>query len=227
MPDHVMEQCPKRKIWRIKKHSLQVDSLVNADASPPSEKYSLPLVDQEQTINESIKEVDQGINDFNGTAVPPSNSVCLQDTYICEGSAFLPFSSWSAPPPPPTSPPPPAPPLPTSPPPLVAPPPSLAEGGMANFPVMPFRFLPGPVTIEPSPEDRLQRSPLIVGDPPLQHEEYAIIVVIPELEDIDKEEALAEVCTILNRDHNAPVTGTVYSMVWDWLDSNLLLLGII
>ncbi|KAM0924529.1 hypothetical protein ACQ4PT_004817 [Festuca glaucescens] len=83
---------------------------------------------------------------------------------------------------------------------------------MANFPVLPFRFLPGPVTIEPSPEDRLQRSLLIVGDPPLQHEEYAIIVVIPELEDIDKEEALAEVCTILNRDHNAPVTGRVYSI---------------
>ncbi|KAM0874800.1 hypothetical protein ACQ4PT_037198 [Festuca glaucescens] len=56
---------------------------------------------------------------------------------------------------------------------------------MANFPVLPFRFLPGAVTIEPSPEDRLQRSLLIMGDPPLQHEEYAIIVVIPELEDID------------------------------------------
>ncbi|KAM0890836.1 hypothetical protein ACQ4PT_026776 [Festuca glaucescens] len=83
---------------------------------------------------------------------------------------------------------------------------------MANFPVLPFCFLPGPVTIEPSPEDRLQRSLLIVGDPPLQHEEYAIIVVIPELDDIDKEEALAEVCTILNRDHNAPVTGRVYSI---------------
>ncbi|KAM0843325.1 hypothetical protein ACQ4PT_057782 [Festuca glaucescens] len=83
---------------------------------------------------------------------------------------------------------------------------------MANFPVLPFRFLPGTVTIEPIPEDRLQRSLLIVGDPPLQHEEYAIIVVIPELEDIDKEEALAEVCTILNRDHNAPVTGRVYSI---------------
>ncbi|KAM0854539.1 hypothetical protein ACQ4PT_050357 [Festuca glaucescens] len=83
---------------------------------------------------------------------------------------------------------------------------------MANFPVLPFRFLPGPVTIEPSPEDRLQRSLLIVGDPPLQHEEYAIIVVVPELEDIDKEEALAEVCAILNRDHNAPVTGRVYSI---------------
>ncbi|KAM0852902.1 hypothetical protein ACQ4PT_051454 [Festuca glaucescens] len=83
---------------------------------------------------------------------------------------------------------------------------------MANFPVLPFRFLPGPVTIEPSPEDRLQRSLMIVGDPPLQHEEYAIIIVIPELDDIDKEEALAEVCTILNRDHNAPVTGRVYSL---------------
>jgi hypothetical protein len=51
-----------------------------------------------------------------------------------------------------------------------------------------------------------------VGDPPLQHEEYAIIVVMPELEDIDKEEALAEVCAILNRDHHAPVTGRVYSI---------------
>jgi hypothetical protein len=83
---------------------------------------------------------------------------------------------------------------------------------MANFPVLPFRFVPGPVTIEPSLEDRLQRSLLNVGDPPLQHEEYAIIIVIPELEDIDKEDALAEVRTILNRDHHAPVTGRVYSI---------------
>jgi hypothetical protein len=48
---------------------------------------------------------------------------------------------------------------------------------------------------------------LVVGDPPLQHEEYAIIMVDPMIEDINKEEVLAEVCTILERDHNAPVTG--------------------
>jgi hypothetical protein len=51
-----------------------------------------------------------------------------------------------------------------------------------------------------------------VGDPPLQHEEYAIIMVDPMIEDINKEEVLAEVCTILERDHNAPVTGWVYSI---------------
>jgi hypothetical protein len=98
---------------------------------------------------------------------------------------------------------------------------------MANFPVLSFRFLPGPVTIEPSPEDRLQRSLLIVGDPPLQHEEYAIIVVSPELDDIDKEEALAEVCTILNRDHHAQSPAEFTALGWVWLDLNLLLLGII
>jgi hypothetical protein len=52
----------------------------------------------------------------------------------------------------------------------------------------------------------------VVGDPPLQHEEYGIIVVTPEIADIDKEAALAEVCAIFERDLHAPVTGQVYSL---------------
>ena len=72
---------------------------------------------------------------------------------------------------------------------------------MANFLVVPFRYLPGPVDIEPSPEGHLQRALLVVSDPPLSHEEYVIVVIDPEILDIDKEHMLDEVCTILGRDH--------------------------
>jgi hypothetical protein len=51
-----------------------------------------------------------------------------------------------------------------------------------------------------------------VGDPPLQHEEYRIIIVTLGIAYIDKEEALAEVCAILERDHHAPISGQVYSI---------------
>jgi hypothetical protein len=77
---------------------------------------------------------------------------------------------------------------------------------MANFAVLPFRYLPGTMTIDQGPADRIQRSVLVVSDPPLQHEEYGIITVSADIPDINKEALLAEVCTILARDHGTPVT---------------------
>jgi hypothetical protein len=77
---------------------------------------------------------------------------------------------------------------------------------MANFPVLPFRYLPGPLTINQGPADRIQRSVLVVNDPPLQHEDYAIITVSADIPDINKEAMLDEVCAILARDHGAPVS---------------------
>ncbi|KAM0922981.1 hypothetical protein ACQ4PT_005825 [Festuca glaucescens] len=77
---------------------------------------------------------------------------------------------------------------------------------MENFPVLPFRYLPGPLSIDHGPPDRLQRSVLVVSDPPLQHDEYAIITVSADILDINKEAMLDEVCNILARDHGAPVT---------------------
>ncbi|KAM0823984.1 hypothetical protein ACQ4PT_070506 [Festuca glaucescens] len=77
---------------------------------------------------------------------------------------------------------------------------------MANFPVLPFRYLPGPLSIDQGSADRLQRNVLVVSDPPLQHDEYAIITVSADILDINKETMLDEVCTILARDHGAPVT---------------------
>ncbi|KAM0884022.1 hypothetical protein ACQ4PT_031258 [Festuca glaucescens] len=63
---------------------------------------------------------------------------------------------------------------------------------MANFPVLPFRYLPRPLSIDQGPADRLQRSVLVVSDPPLQHDEYAIITVSADILDINKEAMLAE-----------------------------------
>jgi hypothetical protein len=77
---------------------------------------------------------------------------------------------------------------------------------MANFPVLPFRYLPGPLSIDHGPADRIQRSVLVVSDPPLQHEEYDIITTSADILDINKEALLDEVCTILARDHGAPVS---------------------
>ncbi|KAM0871899.1 hypothetical protein ACQ4PT_039120 [Festuca glaucescens] len=77
---------------------------------------------------------------------------------------------------------------------------------MANFPVLPFRYLPGPLSIDQGLADHLQRCVLVVSDPPLQHDEYAIITVSADILDINKEAMLAEFCTILARDHGAPVT---------------------
>jgi hypothetical protein len=77
---------------------------------------------------------------------------------------------------------------------------------MANFHVLPFRYLPGMLTIDHGPADRIQRSVLVVSDPPLQHDEYAIITVSADILDINKEAMLDEVFTILARDHGAPVT---------------------
>jgi hypothetical protein len=47
---------------------------------------------------------------------------------------------------------------------------------------------------------------VVVSDPPLQHDEFAIITVNPEIQDTAKEEMLAKVCAILAKDHQAPVS---------------------
>uniref|UniRef100_A0ACD5TJF1 Uncharacterized protein n=1 Tax=Avena sativa TaxID=4498 RepID=A0ACD5TJF1_AVESA len=97
---------------------------------------------------------------------------------------------------------------PTDPPPTATPPlhPSSSARGMANFPILPFRYLPGPMSVDLGPADHRQRSLLVVNDPPLQHEEYAIITVSVDLLDINKESMLDEVCLIFARDHHAPVS---------------------
>ena len=53
----------------------------------------------------------------------------------------------------------------------------VVETSMANIPVMPFPFLPGPMQIEHGPDNRLQHNMICVGDPPLSHDRYALVSV--------------------------------------------------
>ena len=69
---------------------------------------------------------------------------------------------------------------------------------MANFPARPFRFTPMGAVIERGPEDRLVRNMIVVDDPPLNHERYAIVSVMPESLDHFKEATLAEIGRIMS-----------------------------
>ena len=84
-------------------------------------------------------------------------------------------------------------------PPLPSPtsPPPFARADMANFPVDPLPFLPGLVAVDRGPVDRLQRCHVMVGAPPLQNDEFAIIQVDWDILEGDKQEVLDEVCIIL------------------------------
>ena len=71
---------------------------------------------------------------------------------------------------------------------------------MANFPVRPFAFAPVGSTFDRGPAHRVQRHVMVVDDPPLNHDRYAIVSVHPPVPDHQKELWLAEVCRIITGD---------------------------
>src|SRR4051812_805862 len=77
---------------------------------------------------------------------------------------------------------------------------------MANFPVIPHSFLPGPVHIEAGPDDRPQRHIMVVGDPPTSHENFAIITLSREILEHERVTVKNEVRHILTEDFGLTVT---------------------
>lgn len=71
---------------------------------------------------------------------------------------------------------------------------------MANFPVQPFAFAPSDSTFERGPNNRVQRHVMVVDDPPLNHDRYAIVIVEPPVQDHQKAFWLEEICRILRED---------------------------
>ena len=71
---------------------------------------------------------------------------------------------------------------------------------MANFPAVPFRFVPEGAALERGPDHRLQRNTIVVDDPPLSHDRYAIVTVTPAIPDHRKELVLQDVLSILRDD---------------------------
>ena len=53
---------------------------------------------------------------------------------------------------------------------------------MANLPVLPYQFVPREMDIQHGSEGRLQRNMVIVDDPPLDHSQHALVMVVPPLE---------------------------------------------
>lgn len=47
---------------------------------------------------------------------------------------------------------------------------------VANFHVLPYQFIPGPLAIFNGSDDRLQRNMIVVGALPLHHKNYAIVL---------------------------------------------------
>ena len=58
---------------------------------------------------------------------------------------------------------------------------------MANFPVRPFAFAPEGLTFDRGPAHRVQRHVMVVDDPPLNHDRYAIVTIDPPILDHLKE----------------------------------------
>jgi hypothetical protein len=77
---------------------------------------------------------------------------------------------------------------------------------MANFPVRPWLFLEGADDIEAGPADRLQRNMMVVDDPPLLHEEYALVFINPQVPDHQRQYFLEEICRVLREDYNYEVS---------------------
>ncbi|KAM0929355.1 hypothetical protein ACQ4PT_001463 [Festuca glaucescens] len=77
---------------------------------------------------------------------------------------------------------------------------------MANFPVRPWPFLEGPDDIEVGHEDRLQRNMIVVDDPPLLHEEYALVFINPQVPDHQRQYFLDKICRVLREDYNYEVS---------------------
>ena len=71
---------------------------------------------------------------------------------------------------------------------------------MANFPVRPFPFILEYATIEPGRDEHLQRCMMVVGDPPLSHEQCAIITVNPPITDNLRRSVLDRIVQIVEED---------------------------
>ena len=82
---------------------------------------------------------------------------------------------------------------------------------MANFPVRPYPFISAYSTIDPGPEDRLQRSLLVVGEPPLSHEECAIVSVNPPIPDNLRLSTLEEIVALVNEELGNVITASEIS----------------
>ena len=54
---------------------------------------------------------------------------------------------------------------------------------MANFLVQPFQFVPMGAQIERGLDHRLASNMIVVDDPPLIHERYALVTVTPPIPD--------------------------------------------
>lgn len=82
---------------------------------------------------------------------------------------------------------------------------------MANIPVLPYQFVPGEMNIQQDPACRLQRNVVVVDDPPLDHAQFALVMVVPPPSDLQGEAILAEVRHVLHDDHGAPtLEGEIY-----------------
>jgi hypothetical protein len=71
--------------------------------------------------------------------------------------------------------------------------PPTSSSPMANFPVRPFPFLSAHAIIDEGPDDRTQRSLIVVGEPPLSNEECAIVSVTPPVPDNLRRDTLARI----------------------------------
>ena len=68
---------------------------------------------------------------------------------------------------------------------------------MAIFSMRLFEFAPVGSTFDRGPGHRIQRQVMVVDDPPLNHDRYAIVSVDPRVLDHLKEYCLVEVCCII------------------------------
>ena len=78
---------------------------------------------------------------------------------------------------------------------------------MANFPARPFQFVPMGARIERGSDHRLARNMMVVDDPPLSHERYAIVTAVPPVPDHQKQLVLDEVVRIMVEDFHLEVPG--------------------
>lgn len=76
---------------------------------------------------------------------------------------------------------------------------------MANFPAIPFRYIPMAATIERGPDSRLARNMMVMDEPPLNHERYAIVSIDPEVPDHQKDMVLLEIVRIIKVDFQTRV----------------------
>lgn len=75
-----------------------------------------------------------------------------------------------------------------------------ARSTMANFPAVPFRYVPEGAALERGPAHRLARKTIVVDDPPLSHDRYALVTVSPAIPDHRKELVLQDILAILRDD---------------------------